>query len=61
MAHWLRNCSRSLQQEHVYDARVSARLAIMSDLVGPTLAALELPLENPHEAAPMCFGSTPAA
>ena len=44
MAHWVRNCSRSLQQEHVYapappyNAGVSARLALMSELGGPTLA-----------------------
>ena len=36
------------------DARVSARLALMSELGGPTLAALELPSENPQEAEPMC-------
>ena len=60
MAHWLRNCSQSPQQENVYspappyDARVSAKLVIMSELVGPTFAALELRLENPHDAKPMC-------
>ena len=58
MAHGLRNCSQSVQQEHVYappcDAGVSARLALTSELGGPALAALELPLENPPEVEPMC-------
>ena len=55
MLHGLRNCSQGLQQEHVYalaapnDAGVSARWALVSELGGPNLAALQLPLENPHE------------
>ena len=46
----LKTCSQGLQQEHVHasappsDAGVSARLTLMSELDGPTLAALEADL-----------------